>query len=70
MFSDYNEDQIQAAKDFLWDNIEQHNRELLAYMVVNNSKRDDEDLDIIFRDPIIIGFRYKHLHSREESNPV
>ena len=61
--------QERAAKDFLWEHLEQHNRDLLLSMVKHNSEQEKESLEcIVFREPVIIGFRYKRQHSHEENN--
>jgi len=63
------EGQEKAAKDFLWEHLEQHNRDLLLHMVAHNSEQEKNSLEcIVFRGPVIIGFRYKPQHSHEENN--
>ena len=54
----YTDEQIQHAKDLLWKHLEQHNRDLLVHMAKENELRERDE--IVFRDPVIIGFRLKN----------
>ena len=48
-------EEIQLAKDFIWEYLEQHTKELLVNMVTT----DNLEKNSLVTDKIVIGFEYK-----------
>ncbi len=54
LFSDHNPDQIQAAKDFIWEYIDEHNKKLIIHQM-NKVLSNTNTLSI---KKVTIGYQY------------